>query len=369
MGQEHLTAIPPPEQPHGKTMKHSLYLAATVLSAVALVAAAASTPVAITPGTLKGDYPFPVGKAKYQRGASTSGEPAQATIAEGKTTDNGQISHRLRNDTHKHATDLHVRVFADGKNYGIRAIEFTSDGTFTPFSDTEADDKHSAAAKAPIGGGNTDMGHGAEGTLNITIVDLSKTPHERVDEADVKLKLWWTRGNDRDIAVVAFSNGTAGSADPPVTVASVVPSLASSVPTVTWAGTQMTVVAPDLPIAERDGHQFSSGEVLISALSGVTYDISSVTIDLYDTLGAQVVAPDADTDDLRVDSAGNIVFDLERSTTYTGSLIVVVRGLKIELPGGTVFEDGQEFHAGLSGPAIQGGELEDLWHLFTISVP
>jgi hypothetical protein len=314
------------------------------------------------PGFAEEDEPIEVGKA----GAFANGEPKDPKEIKAKTAAGaaaGDVSLGLKNTSGRDVTDVHVKIVLP-KDHKIKEINTTH----TDFTENDPDGsgaaKSEAVAKVPSQSQGK-LENDEEITVDVTIVD---SEGNEVENKDVTLEVWWTRGNSRNIVVSATSPEAIGDGDPRVT-------LASLNTTHEWEfnfGVAQVAAEPevelnDLAIAECDGFRFQKGSLVVRPNNSTRFstDFDSFRLSAYTETGDTVLGTGRfSAGEPRVDSRGNFVIDITRSQDDEEHIVIVLSGLKLE--GLSGHDSGQKVHADVSGAAVAGHCMHRYWRLLTV---
>ncbi len=208
--------------------------------------------------------------------------------------------------------------------------------------------------------------------IEVEVWDDDSKEWKRLVGKEVKLYLWWTRGNLRDKWIqVAMTDGL-GEGDKRSKLVSVYPELDSG-PVFIKRKHIKEVKLKDIALGEADGHRFRNGSVVISPSSGTRFVFDA------DILSVVAVNQDGDivTDTeyfsasgMRVDRDGNFVFEIERDQNDELHVAFIIRGLRLrsfpDVARKRADRKRSTVTASLSGAIFGGRCLSETWTLVKV---
>jgi len=353
------------------------FCATIVCAAIAAFAVLCVQPETIAQQDGFPDQKMPIDVGKVGGNKKADGTPSSTAKFTAWTASNGQVTMDLKNTTGEDVSDVHVRASRTNDNAALKIYSIsTSKSGGTPFTERDPDGNEGAegvkdvgSAWSPIPEGNT-LDDGDVIIVDIKVADAQGNTIPAGTQ--VTLEVWWTRGEDRDIAVSATSPNEVGDGDPRASIAAIADAeqlgLTLGPAEVTENQTSgIEVACNDLTIGECDGFQFQQGSFVITPNNSTRFTFTSgEEVHAYDDQGALVSGGSSPTvviSNLRVDSRGNFVFDIERDPTYTHAIFLVIQHLRLE--GSGRYGAGQQVHAKVSGAAVAGYCMSNYWHLVT----
>ena len=299
----------------------------------------------------------PVGVGVAGSSKDTPPKPKSPTAFRGNTNGPGALGFDVKNSSEKTARDFHLRiVFPPGAKI--------SDIAMDPPWVVNTSSGESVDAKIPAGtaGAAPDSVH----PVDIEVEDKDGNP---LSNTEVKLEAWWTRGINNNIIICATSPDSIGDGDPVATIASLsIPGYSATTPSV--PETTPSVMLNPLVLAERDGYRFDNGDIVVNPSGNAVFaiELDQTTVEAYDQNGDLVTSQTrVSFSDLRIDSRGNLVFSMTRNPDDKLHLVIMIRGAKLSSLSGE--SRSSTVTASVSGSAVSGHLLEDIWNLIDITAP
>jgi hypothetical protein len=281
------------------------------------------------------------------------------------TNPDGKAVSEISNASGVKVSDFHVELGARAQRLGYKITDFQI-GQPSPF-DSQTYGDNSAEAKSTAVPPQM-LDDGGSVSVMIEIEDKDGNP---VENTEVEFKMNWTRF---DVVVANTSNTDLGG-EAEVAMVSVIPSFSPG-PAQVQFGTD-AVTCHDIALGETFGYRFQNGSLVVAPSdtpsSALAFEIDDNTrVKAYDENGDDVTGSGHfSASNLRIDDAGNFVFDVARDTDHDKHIVIVVRDLRLIGMGPVSGEFGglgpdEEIHAGISGAAVSGGCFEEAYHLVTI---
>jgi hypothetical protein len=325
-----------------------LIAAAMVLSAVVVIQAQ-------NPGKVR-DNPVQVGLSKGGEGPTPPGSP---TTTRGRTTASGALIMDLNNASPLSASDVHIRVDSP-RGAKVSSVNFPG-GQFAVHNQQGLP---AATAEGRIPAGGNPVPPGTVVPVDIVVVDKDDNP---LEQQQVSLSIWWSRGPNFDIWVSATSGNRIGNAAPLTTLASLNITNYNVSPVQVLKGTNQPVDVNLIVLAECHDFRFQEGCLVVSAEGTPTFiiDEDKTHIEAWDEQGNQVVSQSrVSFSNLRIDDFGNFVFNIERDRTDQHHIVIVIRGLKITNLEGVLAD--WSVPVSFGGAALGGGCIHSLYDIVTI---
>jgi hypothetical protein len=310
-------------------------------------------PVHATDGLAK-DQPVNVGSCK---GKKKDGNPESPISTSGKTVADGGFGMDLKNTSNNNVRDVHIRVDSPEGAKIRTAIWAGTPPAFVTMTTLPA---------------STLVAHGDLANGSTTAVDLIIEDKDGnvLNNKDVKLSIWWSRGVDHNIWVSATSPDTIGDGDPMVTLVSLeIPDYNVDVVEV-----EDGVDEADLNmivLAECHSFRFQKGSLVLSTNGNQKFamghlDGEDLVVAAWDEDGEQVTSQQrVSFSNPRIDVRGNFVVDVERNQDDDLHLVIVITNLRL------TGLDSRDFDApvkvSFSGAAIGGGCLHDLYDIAIVT--
>jgi hypothetical protein len=186
---------------------------------------------------------------------------------------------------------------------------------------------------------------------------------EDAEGIKVEMEITWTQLGQ---VVCATHTKEIGDGVPRELLSDVVPELNDGAVQVTVGSDDATL--NDICLAETDGYRFQdNGDIVLKGPNSTAFNITLNTeILIFTEEGEAASTEDADTGNLRIDDRGNFVFNVRRNGLAELHVVLVIRNLKLEGLDDYQYNPGRELHADLSGSAISGHCLKDVYHLATM---
>jgi hypothetical protein len=323
-----------------------LVAAAMVLSTVVVIQAQ-------NPGRVR-DNPVQVGNSKGGEGPTPPRSPATTS---GRTTASGGLILDLNNASTVHASDVHIRVDSP-RGAMVSSLNFPG-GEFEAHNTLPA-----GTAEGRIPASGNPVAPGTVVPVDIVVVDKDENP---LDQSQVSLSIWWSRGPNFDIWVSATSGNRIGNAEPLTTLASLGITNYNVSPVQVLEGTEQPIDLNLIVLAECHNFRFQEGCLVVTAEGTPTFiiDEDKTHIEAWDEQGNQVVSQSrVSFSNLRIDDFGNFVFNVERDNTDDLHIVIVIRGLKITNLEGVLAD--WSVPVSFGGAALGGGCIHSLYDIVTI---
>jgi hypothetical protein len=328
----------------------------TALVLLVLVAFA----VAEAKGTQAGNEARDVGTAGVRQHGQPAGVPRNPTNVNGTTDPDGEIWLDVRQTVRgeRNMTDLHFKITRP-RDAKISNLDTARSGG-TPFEDhspKEGVDDPSEKAEADVGNGSDVAGAGDVITAKLKVVDKDGNPYE----GKVNFEVWWTRAGEivSDLCPDKFGE------DAVLSVGDVLP---GGVVTGTVDVVESTQAAEinAVTLGECYGYRFQNGDFVLGVNQGARFALTQETeVRAYNENSTDVTNTMAFTaTNLRIDDAGNFVFNIERDQEDSEHIVIVIIGLDVEnieaMSVGTIVS------SKISGSAISGICGHDIHPLVSI---
>jgi hypothetical protein len=378
----------------------------TVVVAVMLTVAAQQAPVAANadpaptsvPGTGPGGHTF-----EHQPQIGANGNPVtdangdvvfdqEVEIPKGATpvTDTtstplgghqgGEIVRKFRNDSKSDWRDFHIFIPFSGRAIRIGGIDASGSNAQTEPVDVPGN-TGSSGVQIPLAGNGTITNpsqtdeDGAvtnpnESTFTVEFVveywDDDSGTWKRLTGSQITFYVWGTHGMNRDLAVTLAMPNALGHGDDRVSLLSVFPDFDPS-PLAISDTESGPLELNHLGLGETDGHRFHSGSAVIMPGQGMRFAITKNTrVRAFNMEGEITGSELLSTSNLRVDDAGNLVFEVSRTVDDDLHAAIVITGLKLQrLPD--IMWEGHELTAGIGGAILGGRSFTDVWTLAHVS--
>lgn len=281
-----------------------------------------------------------------------------------KTSGTGQAISELKNGTGVGVSGFHVQLPDSACKMGYKISEFEIANP-SPFdSQTIKADGGSADAKSTATS-RENLADQGKISVRVKVVDKEGNP---VQNEHIEFLMHWTRWDE----VVSNSSTARLGGMAQVAVADVVPDFNPSVAT-SKAGIN-TLVCKDIALGECYGYRFQNGSLVITPDKPAKFKINADTRVLaHDEEGTDMLGSGAfSAANLRIDEAGNFVFDITRDQAHDNHIVIVVRGLQVTSMGPVAGVSGgvgagEEIHAGVSGAAVSGKCAHGIYHLVSVT--
>jgi hypothetical protein len=305
--------------------------------------------------------PRAVGAAGMKRDGTAS-RPTRVGI---RTNPDGKAVSEISNASGVKVSDFHVELGPRAKRLGYKITDFQI-GQPSPFDSQSHDDTSAEAESTAVPPQMLDEGDSV--SVMLEIEDKDGNP---VENTEVDFTMHWTRFG----VVVSNTSNTDLGGEADVAMVSVIPNYSSG-PAQVQFGTD-AVTCHDIALGETFGYRFQNGSLVVSPSdtpsSALAFEIDDSTrVKAYDENGDDVTGSGHfSASNLRIDDAGNFVFDVARNTGHDKHIVIVVRDLRLIGMGPVSGEFGglgpdEEIHAGISGAAVSGGCFDEAYHLVTI---
>jgi len=293
------------------------------------------------------------------------------TKVTGVTGERGKVIHDVKNTSGKAANDVHVK---------ITSMMHDPDGPPVPYGAEEAykvagittveidDDTSHMTGEANEDGEGADAecaeGESLANNKKLKISILIEKNGVAVEGIKVEMEIRWTEEGQ---TISATDTKTIGDGRPRTPLsAEIIPNYNPQAVEVDLGADEVTL--NDICLAETDGYRFQdNGDIVLKAPNSTAFNITLNTqILIYDEDGDAADPTQAGAANLRIDERGNFVFNVSRDALAEKHVVLVIRNLKLEGLDDYQYDPGHALHADLSGSAISGHCIHDVYHLATM---